>query len=416
MFLRSWIKRLWTHRHFPDVAKSQWYSAEQIRAFQEKRLKKLISYAYKCIPYYRRLFDENQIQPQDIKCIADLKVIPPLSRQKAIENYDALVNPSLIFKTHLSSATTGQRLKWAYSKSWSDLFGQTLWRGFSWAGLQPDNRVVSFYSRVIGEIVKESLIIREAFDRNTIENDLQQVRSFNPDFAYCYASSAYIIAQYLIKNQLRIPLKGVVVTSDYLFPHYRPLIEEAFQCKVFNNYGCNDGGAWGAECEERLGLHHDFERSIIEFDENGKMLVTDLWNDAMPFIRYENGDTGQWLDQVCKCGRGMPLFAVQGRMSDYIITPTQVFSPTAIDILLRNEYFTEIRLIQHDEKQLEIFYLPNSQFNSDEVQSFLDAFIRNFKGMDVTLNPRACPIRSSSLKQRICINNSKKTIDSLFQM
>lgn len=407
------LKHLWNKRLMPDPLETQWYSAKQIRNYQEKRLRKMVRYAYKEIPYYRQLFDKHQIKPQHVKCLEDLKRIPILSRKDAIEHYNQLVNPQVILNTHLSSATTGQRLKWAYSKKWSELFGKTLWRGFSWADLNPHQRVVSFFSRVIGEVVKDCLIIREAFDLNTIEKDLELVKQFKPDFAYCYASSAFLTAQYLLKKGIRIPLKSVIVTSDYLFPHYKPSIEEAFQCKVYNNYGCNDGGAWGAECEERLGFHHDFERSIIEF-ENGKMIVTDLWNEAMPLIRYQNGDTGEWLNQTCPCRREMPLFTVKGRMSDYIITPTQVFSPTAIDILLRNEYFCHIQFIQHTERELEILYKPNLQFPKDEVQSFLNKFVTHFKDMVITLNQKEHLEETSSHKRRICINHSEQTLESFF--
>lgn len=52
-----------------------------------------------------------------------------------------------------------------------------------------EHRVVSFYSRLIGEIVKDSIIIREAYDSEKIDDDLERIRQFNPDFAYCYASA-----------------------------------------------------------------------------------------------------------------------------------------------------------------------------------------------------------------------------------
>lgn len=70
----------------------------------------------------------------------------------------------------------------------------------------------------------------------------------------------------------------------------------------------------------------------MEFNPHGKMIMTDLWNYVMPLIRYENGDSGHWMEKHCACGRSMPLFQVEGRINDFIITPTQIFSPTAIDI------------------------------------------------------------------------------------
>lgn len=389
-----------------NVKRTQWYTREQMRAFQEKRLRKIIAYAYKHIPYYKMVFDAQRIHPQQIQSLEDLKRIPRLTRQQAIEHYDSLTNPAKIFKTHLSSATTGHRLKWAYSKKWAALCGRTLWRGFSWAGLTHNKRVVSFFSRMIGEVAKDSLIIREAFDVNEIDAQLKQVRHFNPQFGYCYASSAYLTARHLLKTGQRLPLEGMLVTADPLFPHYKPIIEEAFQCKVYNNYGCNDGGAWGAECQERCGFHHDFERSIIEFEDDGKMVVTDLWNTAMPLIRYENGDTGKWIESDCRCGREMPLFVIEGRVSDYLITPTQVFSPKIIDMLLRNEYFEQIRLVQHQDTCLDIFYTPNLCLSRVVIDAFLTQFASHFKGMQVRLVEGVCPINSSSNKHRLCMNLS----------
>ncbi len=407
-----WINKIYGHTQ-PDVSKSQWFTAKQIRIYQENQLQRLIQYVSKEIPYYQKLFKQHQIKPKHIRNLKDLEKIPVLTRKLALENHEDLINHKLINFTHYSGATTGQRLKWMSSKPWAELFTSTLWRGFSWTGLQPTHRVVSFYSRVIGEIVKDSLIIREAYDKEKIDDDLEKIRQFKPDFAYCYASAAYIMATHLLKNNLRLPLKGVITTSDQLYSHYREAIEEAFQCKVYNNYGCNDGGAWGAECAHREGFHHDFERAIMEFTPQGKMIMTDLWNYAMPLIRYENGDSGHWLDQACSCGRAMPLFQVEGRINDYIITPTQIFSPTAIDILLReNKSIEDMQVVQQTETDLEIFYVPKPSYGLTDIQHCLSPFLNHVKGMNVILTEKTRIERPASNKKRICLNLSTKTIET----
>lgn len=401
----------------PDVSKSQWYTRNEIKSYQEERLQKLIRYACKTIPYYKNLFKQNNLHPKDIRNLDDLKKIPILTRKKAIENYNMLVNPALINFTHHSGATTGQRLEWVSSRPWAELFTATLWRGFNWAGLTPDLRVVSFYSRVIGEITKNSLIIREAYDKDKIHDDLERIQQFQPQYGYCYASAAYIMAQHLIKHGMRLPLKGFITTSDQLYQHYRETIEEAFQCKVYNNYGCNDGGSWGAECPFRKGLHHDFERNIIEFDEKGKMIATDLWNYAMPLIRYENGDSGQWLNEQCPCGRQMPLLSIEGRTDDYIITPTQVFSPTAIDVMVRqNKSLEDLQIVQQSEHQIEIFFVPKKNYSLDDVQESLTPFTQHLKEMHVVFTEQDKIIRPSSNKKRLCLNHSRATIDKFFSM
>ena len=53
----------------------------------------------------------------------------------------------------------------------------------------------------------------------------------------------------------------------------------------------------------------------------GRILVTNLHNYAMPFIRYDIGDVGALSDKACPCGRGLPLLAkLTGRTTDFIRT------------------------------------------------------------------------------------------------
>ncbi len=52
------------------------------------------------------------------------------------------------------------------------------------------------------------------------------------------------------------------------------------------------------------------------------MVVTDLWNYGMPFIRYRVGDMAVLSDEVCPCGRTYPLLKrVTGRIADYLVSP-----------------------------------------------------------------------------------------------
>jgi len=61
-------------RH-PHVAR------EVIVAFQNKQLRRLITHAYKNVPYYRRLFDQNGLKPNDIKSVSDLSIVPITSKK-----------------------------------------------------------------------------------------------------------------------------------------------------------------------------------------------------------------------------------------------------------------------------------------------------------------------------------------------
>jgi phenylacetate-CoA ligase len=107
------------------------------------------------------------------------------------------------------------------------------------------------------------------------------------------------------------------------------VIEEAFGCKVFDRYGSEEVALIASECERHEGMHLNIEHLYIEFlredgtaaaaGEEGAIVITDLFNRGMPFIRYSIGDVGVPTDRRCSCGRGLPLMErVTGRVADYL--------------------------------------------------------------------------------------------------
>jgi len=76
-------------------------------------------------------------------------------------------------------------------------------------------------------------------------------------------------------------------------------------------------------------MHLNIEHLFIEFlrpdgtdaqpGEEGAIIITDLLNRGMPFIRYRIEDVGVPSERTCACGRGLPLMErVTGRVADYL--------------------------------------------------------------------------------------------------
>ena len=101
---------------------------------------------------------------------------------------------------------------------------------------------------------------------------------------------------------------------------------------VFETYGSREFMLMGAECSVHQGLHLTTENLLLEVLDDagqpvapgteGNVVVTDLTNRGMPFIRYANGDRAVLQPGACPCGRGLPrLAAVVGRQLDVLQTP-----------------------------------------------------------------------------------------------
>jgi phenylacetate-CoA ligase len=143
-------------------------------------------------------------------------------------------------------------------------------------------------------------------------------------------------------------LIGVYSTAEMLLDEQRARMEQAFGCKVFNQYGCREVPNIAWQCRHG-GMHVMSDLVHLEsvpVDGEYRLLVTSLTNRLMPFIRYELGDNGRLLDGVCACGSPFPLMAMgMCRHNDLIRTSDgRRVHPAVLNRLLYG--FTQIRQYQ----------------------------------------------------------------------
>jgi phenylacetate-CoA ligase len=151
-----------------------------------------------------------------------------------------------------------------------------------------------------------------------------KVRRRHPRLLFGYASSLYRFAEFVRKQGLTdFSFAGIFSSAEILYPEQRHFIEETFGCRMFNRYGSAELGGLSCECDAHTGMHVSTENNFVEILKNGhqappgqkgEIVVTNLNNYGMPFIRYQTEDIGAWLDQDCPCGRALPLMDMnQGR-------------------------------------------------------------------------------------------------------
>jgi phenylacetate-CoA ligase len=129
-----------------------------------------------------------------------------------------------------------------------------------------------------------------------------------------------------------IKFKGMLSSAEVLYPHQRQFIEETFGGKIFDRYGTRELGGLGCQCQEHTGLHVSVENVYLEVldergeparaGEPGQVVVTNLNNYGMPFIRYTLADVASWVPAYdCPCGRAHPMLSVvEGRHNDMFRT------------------------------------------------------------------------------------------------
>jgi phenylacetate-CoA ligase len=181
----------------------------------------------------------------------------------------------------------------------------------------------------------------EMSDRN-IENTFRKLRSFKPILIDGYAEVFNFLAYY-IKNHKIIPVKpkGIVSSAQMLPGPSRRIIEGAFECGVFDKFGSREFSGIAYECEAHDGHHIVSECYVVELLRNGKpvapgemgeVVITDLNNYCLPFIRYRLGDLAVAMDNTsqCRCGRGLPRIGnIEGRVQAIIIGSNGEYIPSA---------------------------------------------------------------------------------------
>ena len=321
---------------------------ETIAAFQTNRLEKLLRHAYQTAPYYRELLKTET---------PDISQIPPLEKKNIRERLDALCSTTFTAAQRIENATggsTGTPLKFYQDRNYWNQRNLSVYYFDRWAGWdfgEPQLIIWGALTDLEGDGNWRHRL--NNFWRNqywlngfhltdkTMRAAFEQMNRYPPQTVLTYPSSLYQFALFLSENDL-IPqrnLKGIISSAEMLHPHYRALAETVFKAKVYNRYGGREVGLIAMECAEGR-LHINCRDLYLEIDspdpygEPGEILVTQLNNYAMPFIRYRIGDIGRLSDEMCPCGNQLPILAeLLGRTTATFRTETGT--------LIHGGYFTQ---------------------------------------------------------------------------
>ena len=157
-----------------------------------------------------------------------------------------------------------------------------------------------------------------------------------------------LVAEEMLRTglQMRTPPRLIAPRGEILSPRTRQLLRDAFQCAVADLYSCEEVGNIAWECPHHEGIYHiNTDACVVEIlDDHGQrvldgiegdVVITNLFNWTMPFIRYELGDRATLRgtsESICSCGDSGPVIKIlAGRADDFIHLPSgQRVSPRTI--------------------------------------------------------------------------------------
>jgi phenylacetate-CoA ligase len=347
--LYEWVDGRHIMARLAELNRIQWLSREEVLAYQQDKLYRLLKYAYTFIPYYRRSFDQIGLQPDDILTDpAAFQKIPTISKTVIRDNFDDLVTTDPSRQRGLARNTTGgstgQPLIFIQDLVFRDYvmagvhfhLQYTGWQfgechAYIWGTNYEVATQKALRTRLLDWSLNRFVTNAYALSEESMAAFVQKIRQRHPKLLVGYASALERFAKFVQAHHLDdIKFSGISSTAEVLYPSQRELIERAFGCDVLDRYGARELGGIACECLEHKGLHIGAGEVYVEVlrdgvpvpvGEKGDIVVTNLHNYGMPFIRYRVGDIGQLSDVVCPCGRGLPMMEVlQGRRVDMFKT------------------------------------------------------------------------------------------------
>jgi len=329
------------HRRF--LEQSQWWPPERLREFQWQELQPLLRTAFLHTPFYRQKYMASGARLEDIRTWEDFASLPPLTREEIRQHRSEMRARSYTGKLiqHSTGGSTGSPTRFDITMESYDWRCAASVRAYSWSGCRLGERTLylwgapagaqgrkqswkmNAFRRLRNELIIPTFHQSEEFWQDTYKRALQ----FRPRFIVGYVSSLEGLCKYLKSVGKQVPgVRAALAAAEPVQQATRTLVSSALDAPLFNTYGSREFMSIGAECEMHSGLHLNQENTLLETESGAELgpspiLITDLHNLGMPFIRYQIGDMGLMSGRKCNCGRGLTLLdSVDGRVLDVLRT------------------------------------------------------------------------------------------------
>jgi len=373
-----------------------WFTVDQWRSWQNEKIKKILSLCAKKVPYYRQSWDVEQkkaaldgnltglpllekgevrINPRSFLC----EDIHPFNPQAFLTS-GSTGTPITSFYT-ISELRQSLAIREARSAGWAGVSFKMPRATFSGRMVEPDPNSRGPYYRYNAS---EKQVYFSAFHLrpDTAYQYVDALRRHNIQWGTGYAVSFYLLARFMIEQGISPPnLKAIITTSEKLTSEMRFVMEQAYGCKIYEEYSTVENAIFASECEYGC-LHVSPDVSVVEIlrpdgspcesGEAGEVVVTTLTRSYHPLIRFRLGDIAMWDDIPCPCGRQMPVIKeVIGRMEDVIVGPDGRQMVRFHGVFVDQPHVREGQIVQESIHSICVRVVPTNEFDEADVKEII---------------------------------------------
>ena len=303
-------------------------SATQINKLQQKKLRKMLKYAYDHSEYYRQAFQAAGITAENIN-IASLEDFPTIDKQTLLSHFDEIITVSDITQDELrrfdesaekdrcafkekyhvvhSSGSTGKPGYFVYdNNAWNSMLIGII-RAALWGMSMPEILKLLAKKPRIAYIAATdgryggAMAVGDGIDgigasqiyldvKTPLSEWIERIREFKPNMIIGYPSAVKILGELAENGDVKLNITRIITCGEPLGANLRHYLESVFATEVINFYGASESLALGVESDTEHGMILFDDMNVIEV-RDGNMYLTSLYNFAQPLIRYRLTDS-----------------------------------------------------------------------------------------------------------------------------
>jgi len=330
-----------------QLDETQWWAPQALREMQLQQLHLLLQHAIATVPWQRERLHACRFDPSAPFSMDDFRRIPIATRSEVQRHADAMHTLAPIAshgeaRSEHTSGSTGTPIRFR-SNDLKQLYWHTLtlrdhlWHARDFSAkfgairiTSDDNRHASWgfsSGAVFGTGPGVGLGVHADLDKQCA-----WLLAERPDYLLSYPSNLRALARHMDGRRLDLSFLRAVLTFGEALPEdFREELYAAWGVNVTDLYSAQEVGCIALQCPATRNYHVQAECLLLEVldehgapcapGETGRVVLTDLHNFEMPFIRYDIGDFAT-VGEPCACGRGLPtLTAIIGRVRNMLLMP-----------------------------------------------------------------------------------------------
>jgi phenylacetate-CoA ligase len=376
-------------------------SANEVRAFQQQRLERLLLHAWRHTDYYHDVLESCGAVRDGNVNLDRFEEIPFLTKDIIRTQFERLRARQMPDNRRchkvISGGTTGEPISFLTDNvHWSVNIATRIYQ-FGTLGKRLGDREMKVWgsevdyskgtrgvrARVENFVYNRQYQAAWYLSEQRMKEIIGAINIWRPKLLWCTRDGIDGVAKYINSHGLSVYSPAVIVVgASTVYPFVVKTIEEAFHAPVISAYGSREVGGVACECQRKEGHHINTNIAVIEtidvdgrpvMEQDAELVVTGLMNYAMPFIRYRIGDRGMLTKRRCSCGRPFPLLgSVSGRLIEALVNSKgDHVDPLHFMLLIRMSWdagtLRQFQIVQELDGSVTINLVPETGFTATSI-------------------------------------------------